>query len=208
MHTDACQASLWLSCELDMLGVDMLTLDAGKCYGPKGLGVLVRRHCVSVSPIVFGGGQEGGLRSGTENVALIVGGVEAFVRAQRSYRERSARTLQVREYCFEMLHQHIPSVVVNGSREHRVANNINISLPGVDTEYATIWLDAHGVAVSTKSACATGDGAGSMVVREISHDEPRALSTLRITLGEDPSKKEIENAVSLLKKYLVLMSHQ
>ena len=204
-HIDASQAPLWVSCMPDMLGVDMMTLDAGKCYGPKGVGVLVRRHGVSLAPVLHGGGQEGGLRSGTENVPLIVGCVCAILRAQKNYVARSAKTQSLREYCFDMLLRDIPNAVANGSREHRVANNINISIPGVDTEYATIWLDTNGIAVSTKSACGAGKGGGSAVVREISHDEPRAQATLRITLGEDSTKTDIERMVHVLSAYLKCM---
>src|SRR5690606_22102840 len=101
VHVDACQAPLWLPCALDTLGVDMLSLDAGKCYGPKGAGVLVRRHHVTLSPIMFGGGQEQGLRSGTENVALVVGCVEALVRAQEGYEMRAEKTATLRDYAIE-----------------------------------------------------------------------------------------------------------
>ena len=207
-HSDACQAPLWLPCELDMLGVDMLTLDAGKCYGPKGTGILAHRHWVSLTSLTLGGGQERGLRSGTENVPLIVGGVRAIVRAQKEWETRASQITKLREYGIALIEKEIPEALLNGSRESRVANNINISIPGVDTEYATIWLDARGVAVSTKSACATGDGAGSSVIREISEDESRALATLRFTLGEDSTKEEIETVISLLKEYIKMMSNK
>ncbi len=206
VHTDACQAPLWLSCMLDMLGVDMLTLDAGKCYGPKGVGVLVHRHWVPLTSWIFGGGQEAGLRSGTENTVLIVGCVRSLIRAQKEWKTRASRVVQIRNYFFSELEKHIPEAIVNGTREARVSNNINISIPGVDTEYVTIWLDARGVAVSTKSACGVGDNTGSSVVREMTHDESRAISTLRFTLGEDSKEEEIDTAILLLKEYLIMMS--
>ena len=204
-HLDASQAPLWLSCEIDMLGVDLMTLDSGKCYGPKGVGVLAKRHGVTLSPVLHGGEQEQGLRAGTENTALIVGCVEAIVRAQENHEARSEAVATLREYFFELLIQEISEVIINGSRESRIANNVNISLPNFDTEYAVVWLDAKGIAASTKSACGTGGEAGSLVVREMTHDESRALSTLRFTLGEETTKADIEQTVEILKEFKKLM---
>lgn len=204
-HIDASQAPLWLSCELDMLGVDMMTLDAGKCYGPKGVGILAHRHWVKLSSVLHGGGQEGGLRSGTENTALIVGCVRAIVRAQEHYTTRSVAVAALRDEFLALLLKEIPNAVVNGSGESRIANNINISIPGLDTEYAVIWLDSRGIAASTKSACGAKSATGSSVVREMTHDEPRATSTLRFTLGEESTSHDISEAVRILKEHIVCM---
>ncbi len=206
-HVDASQAPLWLSCELDMLGVDMMTLDAGKCYGPKGVGVLVHRHWVRINPILHGGGQEAGLRSGTENTALIVGCVRALVRAQANYESRSLAVAKLRDEFFLILAKEIPNAIVNGSKEFRIANNVNISIPNLDTEYAVIWLDSKGIACSTKSACGTSDSTGSSVVREMTGDNARATSTLRFTLGEESTISDIKKAVTALEEYIITMSH-
>jgi cysteine desulfurase len=207
-HLDASQAPLWLSCEIDMLGVDLMTLDSGKCYGPKGVGVLAKRHGVTLSPVLHGGEQEHGLRAGTENTALIIGCVEAIVRAQENHEARSEAATLLREFFFELLTREIPEIIINGSRESRIANNVNISLPSFDTEYAVIWLDAKGIAASTKSACGTGGEAGSMVVREMTQDESRALSTLRFTFGEETTKEDIEQTVKTLKEFKKLMQKE
>ena len=105
-----------------------------------------------------------------------------------------------------MITERIPGVIINGNREHRVANNVHISIPGVDTEYGVIWLDARGIAASTKSACGVGKGNGSQVVREITGDESRALSTLRFTLGEETKEKDIAHATEVLESYYALMN--
>lgn len=202
---DACQAPLWLPCELDSLGVDMLTLDAGKCYGPKGVGVLVKRHWIELEPIIFGGGQEGGLRPGTENTALIIGCVEAMVRAQENWEERSESVSKIRDAYTVTILKEVDTAVLNGSSENRVANNINFSIPGIDGEYTVITLDAKGVSASTRSACGAGKGAGSHVVREITGDEARALSTIRLTLGEESLEKDVHKVVKILKDHLKLM---
>ena len=201
-HVDASQAPLWLSCALDMLGADLLTLDAGKCYGPKGVGVLVRRHAIPLHTLTYGGGQEGGMRSGTENVPLIVGCAYALERAQRGYEARALNAARVQEEAFKLFVSRIPECVVNGSSAYRVANNINISIPGYDSEYAVIWLDAHGIAASTKSACGVGKGSGSDVVRAMTKDEARALSTIRFTFGEETTIHDLERAVSCLRTHI------
>jgi cysteine desulfurase len=205
-HTDASQAPLWLPVNLETLGVDLLTLDAGKCYGPKGVGILAKRHSTKLSAIHHGGGQESGLRSGTENVPLIIGCAEAFMRAQEKWRSRSAATAVLRDQLFFELERVLPNVIVNGSREHRVANNVNISLPGLDSEYAVIWLDAHGIAASTKSACGSQDASGSTVVRAMTGDEVRARSTLRLTLGEETTKDDIKQLVRTLAAHVAFMN--
>lgn len=202
VHLDASQAPLWLSCEMDMLGVDMMTLDAGKCYGPKGVGVLARRHGVTLAPRMFGGDQEAGLRAGTENTALIVGCVHAIVRAQKNWKERSESVTKLRDALISTLEVSIPGVLLNGSCTQRVANNVNISIPGIDTEFAVITLDAHNIAASTKSACGGAKGDGSTVVRAMTADDIRARSTIRFTLGEDTTKHEILTAARVLRDHV------
>jgi cysteine desulfurase len=205
VHLDASQAPLWLSCEMDMLAVDLMTLDAGKCYGPKGVGVLAYRHGVILAPFLIGGDQENGLRAGTENVALVVGCVAALVRAQASWRSRSEAVAVLRDRTIALLEAAIPACILNGSRTKRIANNINISLPGFDTEYAVITLDAAGIAASTKSACGGKKGNGSEVVRTLTRDEARAHATLRFTLGEETTIDDLETLVHVLKNHLEKM---
>jgi cysteine desulfurase len=202
VHLDAAQAPLWLPCEMDMLGVDLISFDSGKCYGPKGVGVLAFRHGIKLSPVLFGGGQEGGLRSGTENTPLIVGCTEALVRAQVTWEVRALRVRTLRDRMLDLLLRTISGVVVNGSRADRVANNVNVSIPGIDAEYAVITLDHHGIAASTKSACGVGDATGSAVVRELTHDDARARSTIRFTLGEETTDSDIEAAVRVLNTHV------
>lgn len=204
IHVDAAQAPLWLPCEINRLGVDLLALDAGKCYGPKGVGVLVLAHGVVLSPLVHGGDQEGGLRAGTENTPLIVGASAAIVHAQQSWEERSAQALVLRDYFIRELEK-IEGAVLNGSVSKRLANNVNISLLGLDTEFAVISLDRSGIACATKSACGTAKGNGSHVVRALGVGEERALSTIRFTLGEETTKADLQTAASSLKEHAVRM---
>jgi len=202
---DGAQAPLWVNCQLEKIGADILTIDAGKFYGPKGVGVLARRHSTELAPITYGGGQETGLRPGTENPAPIVGLGIALTIAQENYERRSEGIGELQKYFFEKILKEIPTAVINGSQEKRVANNVNISIPGLDTEFAVVVLDEHGIAASTKSACSGAGGGESLVVKTISNDTARATSTLRFTLGETSHKQEIDAVIKVLKEHIVKM---
>ncbi len=200
VHLDAAQAPLWLPCSLPQLQVDLMSLDAGKCGGPKGVGVVAMRHGVHVAPVLFGGPQEGGLRPATENIVGIVGATDALVLAQAGYKDRSTQVALLRDRFMDALLQ-IDGVVVNGDRGSRVANNVNISIPGIDSEFAVICLDAAGIACSTKSACSGAGGGGSTVVMAMTNDDARAKSTIRFTLGPKTTWSELEKTVSALKEH-------
>lgn len=204
LMVDGAQAPLWMSCQLEQLGADILTLDAGKFYGPKGVGALARRHGVVLAPVTYGGGQESGLRPGTENPAPIIGFDVALTIAQENFERRSEGVTIVRDYFLEKIKE-ISGATINGSVKHRVANNVNISISGLDTEFATVVLDEHGVACSTKSACSGADGGTSQVVMAISDDAARASSTLRFTLGETSSKQEVDSVIEILKTHIEKM---
>ncbi len=202
IHLDAAQAPLWLSCSINQLGIDSMALDAGKCAGPKGVGVLYVHHEFKLLPIMAGGGQEENLRPGTENVAGIVGAAKAIVLAQADYDKRSQLVGPVIESAVSYLQNTLPEAVINGPVEvSRLANNLNFSLPGYDTEYAVIWLDKNGVAASTKSACA-GAGSGiSHVVFTCTQDASRAGSTIRFSVGEETTIGDLMFAIDTLKQF-------
>lgn len=201
IHTDAAQAPLWLTCAVPTLGVDLMTLDAGKCYGPKGLGVLARQGNVTLCPYVLGGGQEAGLRSGTEATPLIVGGVVAIVKAQEHHKKNNVEVSKLRDYALEKLAT-IEGVEQNGSQTYRVANNINISIKGVEAEFAVVSLDVAGIAIATRSACSGMEGGGSAVIRYLTGDEERAGTSLRVTLGLETTKEDLDFFVDELKKHI------
>lgn len=205
-HVDAAQAPLWLSCQFEVTCADILVLDTGKCCGPKGGGVLVRSRRVQLLPIMEGGGQEQGLRSGTENVAGIVASGVALVWAQAHWRERAEQVRCIRDGGIKIIQAAIPNVVLNGpTGMERLANNINISIPHVDTEYAAVWLDMRGFAVSTRSACAGSGGGESVVVQAIATDSTRARSTLRFTLGPETTTLHLQKLAEALAEHLTLM---
>ncbi len=182
----------------------MMTLDAGKFGGPKGIGALIHRPRTKLAAVTHGGSQEHGLRTGTENVPLIVGFAKAFELAQTGYAARSERVRAVRDRGIEEFMK-LDGVVVNGSLTERLANNINISIPGIDTEYAVIALDAKGIACATKSACSGAGGGMSSVVFAMTGDEARAKATIRMTLGEETTVRDLLRTTEALKEYLHLM---
>jgi cysteine desulfurase len=206
-HVDAAQAPLWLNCQFDSVGADLLALDMLKCCGPKGTGVLVQSRRAQLIAISGGGGQEKGLRPGTENVPGIVGAGIALTLAQATWRERSEQVVVVRNKGIEYLLKKIPNAVINGPKEeHRIANNINISIPGLDTEFAAVVLDSKGFAVSTKSACAGSGGGESTVVLAISKDTARAESTLRFSIGPDTTIAELQELTDVLAEHVLKMN--
>ncbi|MFM2424031.1 MAG: hypothetical protein RLZZ70_420, partial [Candidatus Parcubacteria bacterium] len=151
LHIDAAQAPLWLPCSLSRLGADLLSLDGGKCGGGKGVGALVMQHGVRISPLLYGGGQEMGLRPGTEPVHLAAAFATALQEAQAGQVARATTVTKVRDYCMAEINRRIPGAILNGPRgDERVANNVHVSIPGLDAEFAVITLDVHGIAASTK----------------------------------------------------------
>lgn len=206
VHIDAAQAPLWLPCTLNRLGVDMMSLDVGKCNGPKGVGILALRGSVPLLPILYGGGQEQSLRPGTENVAGVVGAAKALEIAQKNYLERARKVSIVRDEFIVHLREALPGVLLNGPEGgDRLANNINISLPRFDTEYAVMYLDKHGIAASTKSACAGAGSGQSVVVMTMTGDVERAKSTLRLSLNEHINGADVKRVVGCLVKFRQLM---
>ena len=207
LHLDAAQAPLWLSCQFDTLGADLVTFDAGKFCGPQGVGLLVRRRRVELTSVTHGGEQEQGLNPGTENVAGIVGAATALAWAQAGWHDRAAQVAAVRDAGIANLLKTVPTAVLNTppNPSRRVANNINISIPNLDTEFATIVLDQHGFAVSTKSACSGSGSGASAVVLATTGDVVRATSTLRLTIGPDTTVDQLNHLAQVLADQVTLM---
>ncbi len=199
-HTDACQAVNYLDMNVLHLGVDLMTFNASKIYGPKGVGALFVKRGIKISPILFGGGQEKGIRSGTENVSGVKGFAEAMKITEELKEKESARLTKLRDFFIKELVKKIPSALLNGSRENRLPNNVNISISGTDAEELVIILDAHGIACSTGSACAniSADGKVSHVVEALGFGRNRAASSLRFTLGRETKEEDL---VFVLKEF-------
>jgi cysteine desulfurase len=190
-HTDASQAPLWLKLNVEKLGIDLMTLDAQKILGPKGAGVLFARRGTELAPYIYGGGQEGGLRSGTENVAYAGALAIALKEAQYGCEKNIQNISKVRDVLLNEIKKLLPGVSLNGAGgEARVANNINISIPKLNGDMAVIALDAEGVAVSTRSACDTEDEAPSHVLNAIGLSVEDAKNSIRITFLPDATEAQ------------------
>lgn len=199
-HCDASQAPLWLPINVEKLGVDMLTLDAQKMMGPKGVGVLYIRRGTEIEPLLWGGGQERGLRSGTENVVMAGAIAKALEEAQTDVEQRAHSVAHMRDTLFADIKKHIPDVEFNGAAgKGRVANNLNISIPGLDAQMAVIALDAEGVAVSTRSACSGSDEEPSYVIKALQKSTAQAKSSIRISLLPDITLRDVSMIARALK---------
>lgn len=197
-HTDACQAANYLSLHVERLGVDLLTLNSSKIYGPKGVGALFVRRGVSLSPIMYGGGQERGLRPGTENVAGIVGFTEALQIAETTKEKESKRLTKLRDGFIKRILKKIPDALLNGDAARRLPNNVNISIPEIASEHLIIELDAHGVAASARSACKSMDEEGSHVIMALGRETTGIESGVRFTLGRSTTKKDTDYVIAVL----------
>jgi len=190
-HSDATQAMNYLNTSnIEKLGVDMMSFNGSKIYGPKGIGALYVKRGVELTPIYSGGGQEFGLRSGTENVASIAGLALALEITNKMKEKEADRLTKLRDYAIDkLLNIKVGDykIVLNGSLEVRLPNNINISISGITSELLVIELDAKGIEVSSRSACKSGDDNGH---------------NLRITLGRPTTKAHLDKMISVLTKIL------
>ncbi len=200
-HTDASQAVNYFSVQIEKLGVDMLTIDAGKFYGPKGVGILYKRNSVPIKPIIFGGSQESGLRAGTENVAGVVGCAEALKESQKIREKESKRLQELQNFFIDEILKNFPNTTLNGDREQRIPNNVNICFPNSNAEFLVLSLDAKNISVSATTACKSiGDTAYSYVIDKIGKPEC-AASSIRFSFGRDTTKKKLQKTLEVLKTF-------
>ncbi len=183
LHSDASQGFGHIDVNVARLGVDMLTLNAGKMYGPKALGLLWTKPGVHIQPQIVGGGQERGMRSGTENVAGVVGFAVAAQLASSRYKAENARLQELRDTLQQALQTAFPSAVISGHQKKRLPGFLHISFPHIDAERLIFTLETKGIYVATGSACAANKGTRSHVLTHIGLAPEVADGSLRITLG-------------------------
>jgi cysteine desulfurase len=198
VHTDAAQAGNYLDIHVSRLGVDMMALNGGKIYGPKQSGALYVRSGVRLKPLIYGGGQEHGLRSGTENVAGAVGFARALQIAQDMRTDETRRMQELQDYFFFKLQTIVPAAVINGWHKKRLPNNVHVTIPGTDNERLLFALDEHGIQAAAGSACSASSEESSHVLHALGLSDVAARSSLRFTMGRMTTKEDIDIVISTL----------
>ncbi len=198
-HSDACQAGNYLDLHVDRLGVDMMTINGGKIYGPKQSGVLFISRRLKIYPQILGGGQEMGLRSGTENVAGAIGLSVALKSAQATKKKSSYAMKQLQNKFFSEIERLLPWAIVNGSKTHRLPNNVHLTFPNQDNERLLIQLDERGILAASGSACSASKQQPSHVLTALGFDDAYARSSLRFSMGQQSSESNLIQVVKVLK---------
>lgn len=196
-HVDACQATGYLDINVNNLGVDVLTFNGSKIYGPRGIGAFYIRRGVNIRPLILGGDQEYGLRAGTENLPAVVGLAKAVSLLGK---KEGKRLSELRDYFLDKIQQVLP-VRVNGPLgSSRLPNNINISIPDLDSENLLLELDKYGIYASAGSACTARSVEPSHVLKAIGVESRYLNGALRFSLGRQTTKKDIDYVLEVLPK--------
>lgn len=194
-HTDAVQAFGHIPIDVEAMGIDMLSASGHKLNGPKGIGFLYIKKGVKIRSFIHGGAQERKRRAGTENVPAIVGFGMAAKLADESMQERAKRESQLRDYMIERILKEVPNSRLNGHADKRLPNNVNVGFEFIEGESLLIMLDMEGIAASSGSACTSGSLDPSHVLLAIGLPHEKAHGSLRMTLGADTSKEDIDFVV-------------
>ncbi len=197
-HTDACQATGFLDLDVEKLHVDLMTLNGGKMYGPKGIGALYVRRGIKLQPLQFGGSQERGLRPGTENVAGIIGMAKALELVQENRVRESERLTALRDRLIEGIRQRVPKVRLNGHATKRLPNNVNVSFVDIEGEALILYLDAAGIYASTGSACTSTTLDPSHVILSLGLPYEVAHGSIRFSLGHATRAQDVEYVLDVL----------
>jgi cysteine desulfurase NifS len=200
-HTDAVQAAGKVPIDVESLGVDLLTLSGHKFHGPKGVGVLYARRGVKLDPLIHGGKQEGGLRAGTENVPAIVGLGKAAELALQAAQD-TGQMRQLRDRLESGVRGLIPDATLNGERERRLPNTLNLTLPGLRGESVVVALDQHGISLSSGSACKSGSPEPTHVLLAMGRDADDVHCSVRFSLSAETTEQDIDDTVSALAQVL------
>ncbi len=198
LHTDACQAPYYLDVNVARLGVDLMTLNGGKLYGPKQSGILYHRTGVSLQAQILGGGQELGLRSGTESVATCVGFAVALEQAVSQRAEVTKKVKEQTERFRQLLEAQFPDSVYNGHPKIRLPNTLHVTFPGKDNERMLFSLDDQGVYAAAGSACSASNEEASHVLKAMGLRDADSRASIRFTLGKYTTQEDIEQAVKAL----------
>jgi cysteine desulfurase len=200
LHTDACQATGYLPIDTSSLGVDLMTLNSSKIYGPKGVGLLYKKIHINLDPIITGGDQEYSKRAGTENIALIAGFAHALKKAENNRIEESARLKKLQRTFMINLKNKIPFLKFNGHVIDRLPHNVHISIPAIEGESMLLLLDQEGIEVATGSACSALDLKPSHVLLAIGQDPEIIHGSIRFSFGKYTTEKELDITAEIFLK--------
>lgn len=193
-HTDAAQAAACLDLNVEKLGIDLLTLDGNKVYGPRGIGALYVRRGTPLEPVICGGGQERGLRSGTENLPAVMGFARALDIAAAGRESERERLHGLRDFFIAGLKEIDPGITVNSPEA--APHILNVSIPGIDNEMFVLRLDARGVACSTKSSCLR-DADGSYVLKAVGAD---SRTSVRFSFGRATKRRDLAKTLHIIDR--------
>ncbi len=197
-HTDASQTAGYLDLHASRLGVDLMTLNGAKIYGPKQTGILYSKVGTQLRSPFTGGGQEGGIRSGTENVPGIIGFAAALDLVQADRRENQAKDAALRDELQRRIVAALPDTVVNGNPKRRLPNSLHLSWAGVDGERLVLLLDEQGVMAATGSACAANKQTASDVLQACGFSDDLLQGSLRLTVGEPTTPDDVVHAADII----------
>lgn len=198
LHTDAAQAGNLFDLHTHRIGVDMMSINGGKIYGPKQSGALFIKSDVEIKPLIVGGGQEGNMRSGTENIAGAIGLSKALDLAQKQHAKEFKRLSELRNLFVGELSQRLPSSVINGAKKNQSPHLISLTIPGFDNERLMMELDEVGIMCAVGSACSASSDEPSHVLSAIGLSEAMARSTLRLSLGRATTEPDLRKTVKEL----------
>lgn len=203
-HTDAVQALAKIPIDVNDLKIDMMTISSHKINGPKGIGALFTRQGIHIKPIIFGGGQEMNVRSGTENVSAIVGFGKACEIWKDKFESVQANIQKLQRYMINRIIREIPGSVLNGSMVNRIPNNVNFSFSGINGEDLLIKLDEYGIEASTGSACSSNKKQkASHVLKALGLNYDQISSSIRFSIGHQNTREELKIAIDTLKKLIL-----
>ena len=197
-HTDAVQAFCKLPLNVKDLSADLISLNAHKIYGPKGIGALYIKKGVKLKPLISGGGHEFRLRAGTENIPSIVGFAKSVELAKKEMDKEMKRQEKLRDYMIKEVLK-LKDVRLNGAKENRLPNNANFSFKGIEGESLILMLDNYGIEASTGSACSSKSLEPSHVLLALGLSHEEAHGSLRVTIGRETTKQEIDYFLKTLK---------
>lgn len=200
-HSDCAQATNYLDLNNSRLSIDLMSINGSKIYGPKGIGCLYIKTGTNVAPLMLGGGQEFGVRSGTENLASIAGFAAALKLSKSQMSKEHQRVKQLRDYFEERVMAICPEAIINGGK-HRAPHICSVTFPGMDNETLMMQLDEQGIECAVGSACSASSDKPSYVLEAIGLSSQLARSTLRFSFGAQTRKKDIEKTVLTLDRLL------